>query len=57
MNSITSGSVLITGPTGGLGKAATLAIASRPAPQRPDLLLVGRPGKALTEVAEATRVA
>jgi NAD(P)-dependent dehydrogenase (short-subunit alcohol dehydrogenase family) len=57
MNSITSGSVLITGPTGGLGKAATLAIARRPAPQRPDLLLVGRPGQALTEVAEAARAA
>jgi NAD(P)-dependent dehydrogenase (short-subunit alcohol dehydrogenase family) len=57
MNSIASGTVLITGPTGGLGKAATLAIANRPAPQRPDLLLVGRAGKALTEVADAARVA
>jgi len=55
MNSNASGTVLITGPTGGLGKAATLAIAKRPAPQRPDLLLVGRPGQALTDVAEATR--
>jgi NAD(P)-dependent dehydrogenase (short-subunit alcohol dehydrogenase family) len=57
MNSIASGTVLLTGPTGGLGKAATLAIANRPAPQRPDLLLVGRVGKALTEVAEAARAA
>jgi NAD(P)-dependent dehydrogenase (short-subunit alcohol dehydrogenase family) len=57
MNSIGSGAVLITGPTGGLGKATTLAIAKRPAPQRPDLLLVGRAGKALTEVAEAARTA
>jgi NAD(P)-dependent dehydrogenase (short-subunit alcohol dehydrogenase family) len=57
MNSIASGTVLITGPTGGLGKAATLAIANRPVPQRPDLLLVGRSGKALTEVAEAARAA
>jgi NAD(P)-dependent dehydrogenase (short-subunit alcohol dehydrogenase family) len=57
MNSIASGTVLITGPTGGLGKAATLAIANRPASQRPDLLLIGRAGKALTEVAEAARAA
>ena len=57
MNSIASGTVLITGPTGGLGKAATLAIANRPVPQRPDLLLVGRAGNALTGVAEAARAA
>jgi hypothetical protein len=57
MNAIASGTVLITGPTGGLGKATTLAIANRPAAQRPDLLLVGRPGTALTEVAEAARAA
>jgi NAD(P)-dependent dehydrogenase (short-subunit alcohol dehydrogenase family) len=57
MNPMASGTVLITGPTGGLGKAATLAIANRPAPQRPDLLLVGRAGKALTDVAEAARAA
>jgi len=55
MNSNASGTVLITGPTGGLGKAATLAIANRPAPERPDLLLVGRAGEALTDVAEAAR--
>ncbi|HTD50885.1 MAG TPA: SDR family NAD(P)-dependent oxidoreductase, partial [Acidimicrobiia bacterium] len=57
MNSIASGTVLITGPTGGLGKAATLAIANRPAPQRPDLLLVGRAGKALSEVTATARAA
>jgi NAD(P)-dependent dehydrogenase (short-subunit alcohol dehydrogenase family) len=57
MNSNALGTVLITGPTGGLGKAATLALAKRPAPQRPDLLLVGRAGTALTDVAEAARAA
>jgi NAD(P)-dependent dehydrogenase (short-subunit alcohol dehydrogenase family) len=57
MNSNASGTVLITGPTGGLGKAATLAIASRPAHERPDLLLVGRAGHALTGVAEDARAA
>jgi NAD(P)-dependent dehydrogenase (short-subunit alcohol dehydrogenase family) len=57
MNSIASGTVLITGPTGGLGRAATLAIANRPAPERPDLLLVGRAGRALTEVADVARAA
>jgi NAD(P)-dependent dehydrogenase (short-subunit alcohol dehydrogenase family) len=57
MNSIASGAVLITGPTGGLGRAATLAMANRPAPERPDLLLVGRAGPALTEVAEDARAA
>ncbi|MGL5445306.1 MAG: SDR family NAD(P)-dependent oxidoreductase [[Mycobacterium] stephanolepidis] len=54
---ISSGTVLITGPAGGLGRAATLAMASRDAADRPDLLLVGRPGDALTEVAEAAREA
>jgi NAD(P)-dependent dehydrogenase (short-subunit alcohol dehydrogenase family) len=49
--------VLITGPTGGLGRAATLAMANRPAPERPDLLLVGRAGEALTGVAGAARAA
>jgi len=53
----TNGTMLVTGPTGGLGRAATLAIANRPEPERPDLLLVGRPGRALTEVAEDARAA
>jgi NAD(P)-dependent dehydrogenase (short-subunit alcohol dehydrogenase family) len=57
MKSIACGTVLITGPTGGLGKAATLAIANRPAAERPDLLLVGRAGQALTRVAEDARAA
>jgi NAD(P)-dependent dehydrogenase (short-subunit alcohol dehydrogenase family) len=57
MTSISSGTVLITGPTGGLGKAATLAVAHRRAPERPDLLLVGRAGPALTDVANAARAA
>jgi NAD(P)-dependent dehydrogenase (short-subunit alcohol dehydrogenase family) len=57
MDTIASGTVLITGPTGGLGRAATLAIANRPALERPDLLLVGRPGRALTEVAGDARAA
>ncbi|WP_374023880.1 SDR family NAD(P)-dependent oxidoreductase [Mycobacterium sp. HNNTM2301] len=55
MNDIPSGTILLTGPTGGLGKAATLAIARRPPSNRPDLLLVGRPGRALTDVAEEAR--
>jgi NAD(P)-dependent dehydrogenase (short-subunit alcohol dehydrogenase family) len=42
----TNGTVLLTGPTGGLGRAATLTIANRPEPERPDLLLVGRSGRA-----------
>jgi NAD(P)-dependent dehydrogenase (short-subunit alcohol dehydrogenase family) len=49
--------VLITGPTGGLGRATTLAMANRPAPERPDLLLVGRAGEALTGVAGTARAA
>jgi NAD(P)-dependent dehydrogenase (short-subunit alcohol dehydrogenase family) len=49
------GTVLITGPTGGLGRLATMALASRPAGQRPDLLLVGRPGKGLAQVAAEAR--
>jgi NAD(P)-dependent dehydrogenase (short-subunit alcohol dehydrogenase family) len=57
MNTLASGTVLITGPTGGLGRAATLAMANRPAPERPDLLLVGGPGRALTEVAGDARAA
>jgi len=47
--------VLITGPTRGLGRVTTLALAGRPAAERPDLLLVGRSGRALTEVADEAR--
>jgi NAD(P)-dependent dehydrogenase (short-subunit alcohol dehydrogenase family) len=57
MTTIDPGTVLLTGPTGGLGRAATLAMASRPAPERPDLLLVGRAGETLTQVADAARAA
>ena len=41
---------LITGPTRGLGRATTLALA-----ERSDLVLVGREGRALTEVAREAR--
>jgi len=51
VSEIGSGTVLITGPTGGLGRSATMAMASRPERERPDLLLIGRPGNALAEVA------
>jgi NAD(P)-dependent dehydrogenase (short-subunit alcohol dehydrogenase family) len=57
MSMNTAGTVLITGPTGGLGRAATLAIANRPAAQRPDLLLVGRGGPALADVTDGARAA
>lgn len=52
---MTAGTVLITGPTGGLGRSAVMAIARRPVAERPDLLLVGRPGRALDELAEEAR--
>jgi NAD(P)-dependent dehydrogenase (short-subunit alcohol dehydrogenase family) len=55
MTTTDTGTVLITGPTGGLGRAATLAMAGRPERERPDLLLVGRGGKALTQVADDAR--
>lgn len=45
--------VLITGPTRGLGRSATLAMAARPEP--PDLVLVGRGGSRLSEVAAEAR--
>jgi NAD(P)-dependent dehydrogenase (short-subunit alcohol dehydrogenase family) len=51
----TTGTVLITGPTRGLGRAATRAMAERPTGERPDLLLVGRGGAALTEAAGEAR--
>src|ERR1022692_2295009 len=57
MTTTNPGTVLITGPTGGLGRAAASAMASRPAPERPDLLLVGRAGEALTQVADDARAA
>jgi NAD(P)-dependent dehydrogenase (short-subunit alcohol dehydrogenase family) len=51
MSSISDGAVVITGPTGGLGRATTMALAARPAMERPDLILVGRLGAAVTDVA------
>jgi NAD(P)-dependent dehydrogenase (short-subunit alcohol dehydrogenase family) len=44
--------VLITGPTRGLGRAATLALATRPGAE---LILLGRAGQALTQVADEAR--
>jgi NAD(P)-dependent dehydrogenase (short-subunit alcohol dehydrogenase family) len=55
MSTIADGTVLITGPTSGLGRDTTMAIATRPAPERPDLLLVGRLGPAMTEVSDHAR--
>jgi NAD(P)-dependent dehydrogenase (short-subunit alcohol dehydrogenase family) len=51
------GAVLITGPTGGLGRQATLAMARRPKPVRPDLILIGRPDERLTQVSDEARAA
>lgn len=56
-NSIASGTVVITGPTGGLGRATALAMARRPLAQRPDLVLIGRAGPALSAVADAVTAA
>lgn len=57
MSELTNGTVVITGPTGGLGRELTLSIASRPENERPDLLLVGRPGKNLEDITERARKA
>jgi NAD(P)-dependent dehydrogenase (short-subunit alcohol dehydrogenase family) len=51
----TFGTILITGPTSGLGREATLAMARRPPAQRPDLLLLGRPGSGLARIVEQAR--
>ena len=52
-----AGTVLITGPTGGLGRSTTLAMAHRSGEQRPDLILVGRGGAGLSDVAAQARAA
>ncbi len=57
MSSIPNGTIIITGPTGGLGKELALQVASRSANDRPDLLLVGRPGQNLTETTRLIREA
>ncbi|WP_250037543.1 SDR family NAD(P)-dependent oxidoreductase [Paractinoplanes maris] len=48
-----TGTVLITGPTRGLGRAAVLAMAGRPSSVRPDLLLLGRGLSAVAAEARA----
>lgn len=50
-----TGTVLITGPASGLGRALTLELAGRAESDRPDLLLVGRPGERLTEITSLVR--
>jgi NAD(P)-dependent dehydrogenase (short-subunit alcohol dehydrogenase family) len=57
VNETGAGSILITGPTGSLGRSATMAMARRRGEERPDLLLVGRPGAALQAVGDEARAA
>jgi len=57
MTSGDTGTVLITDPTSMLGRALTLEAADRPETDRPDLLLVGRPGERLTDVVDLVRAA
>ena len=57
MSSMTNGTLIITGPTGGLGKELALRVASRSANDRPDMLLVGRSGQNLTEITRLVREA
>ena len=57
MSSISDGTILITGPTSGLGRELTLSIASRQKNERPDLLLVGRPSKNLEEITRLVKQA
>ena len=54
---MSTGTVVITGPTSGLGRDLTLEFARRAAADRPDLMLVGRPGGRLDDVAEAASAA
>ena len=55
MNNSINGTVIITGPTGGLGKALALEMAKRPESSRPDLLLIGRKGEKLTAILKMVR--
>ena len=57
MSEISSGTVLVTGCTGRLGRSATMAMANRRDGERPDLLLVGRPGQALDDIGGEARAA
>lgn len=57
MTTSTTGTVLITGPTSGLGRSAVLAMANRSPRRRPDLLLVGRPGQRLDSITAEVRAA
>jgi NAD(P)-dependent dehydrogenase (short-subunit alcohol dehydrogenase family) len=52
-----TGTVVLTGPTRGLGRETALALAGRPAGRTPDLLLIGRPGDALDDVCAQARAA
>jgi NAD(P)-dependent dehydrogenase (short-subunit alcohol dehydrogenase family) len=55
MNNSMNGTVIITGPTGGLGKALALEMAKRPESSRPDLLLIGREGEKLADILKIVR--
>lgn len=55
MNNSITGTVIITGPTGGLGKALALEMAKRPESSRPDLLLIGRKGEKLADILKMVR--
>ena len=55
MNTSMNGTVIITGPTGGLGKALALDMAKRPEASRPDLLLIGRKGEKLADILKSVR--
>jgi short-subunit dehydrogenase len=50
------GTVVVTGPTGGLARETTLVMARRPASQRPDLILVGRASEVDAQVQADLRV-
>lgn len=52
---VSRGTVVFTGPTGGLGRPAVLAMAARAEAERPDLVLVGRPGAGLDGIADEAR--
>lgn len=55
MNNSTNGTVIITGPTGGLGKELAVDMAKRSEASRPDLLLIGRKGEKLADILKSVR--